>query len=45
MQDEFETTMRMMGCDDLSQLHPGMLNLCDVEHWGNGLRPVSRSKL
>lgn len=37
MKDEFETTMRMMGCTDLSQLHPGLLNLCDVKHWVEGL--------
>jgi hypothetical protein len=33
MREEFETTMRMMGCTDLSQLHLGLLNLCDVDHW------------
>lgn len=33
MKDEFETTMKMMGCTDLSQLHPGLLNLYDVDHW------------
>lgn len=30
MKDEFETTMRMMGCTDLSQLHPGLLNLYEL---------------
>ena len=51
MQEEFETTMRMMGCTDLSQLHPGLLNLCDVNHWfagsdGVGLSSfTARSKL
>lgn len=37
MKDEFETTMRMMGCTDLNQLHPGLLNLSDVKHWVSGL--------
>lgn len=32
MKDEFETTMRMMGCTDLSQLHPALLNTGDVDH-------------
>ena len=26
MKDEFETTMRMMGCTEISQLHPALLN-------------------
>ncbi|KAI5868107.1 FMN-dependent dehydrogenase-domain-containing protein [Durotheca rogersii] len=30
MRDEFETTMRMMGCTDLSQLHPGLLNTWEL---------------
>lgn len=33
MREEFETTMRMMGCTDISQLHPGLLNLYDIDHW------------
>jgi L-lactate dehydrogenase (cytochrome) len=33
MRDEFETTMKIMGCTSLSQLHPGLLNLYDVDHW------------
>lgn len=37
MRDEFETTMRMMGCTDLTQLHPGLLNLCEVKHWVSGI--------
>ena len=32
MKDEFETTMRMMGCTDISQLHPALLNTGDVDH-------------
>lgn len=33
MKDEFEMTMRIMGCTDLSQLHPALFNLCDVGNW------------
>ena len=32
LKDELETTMRMMGVTDLSQLHPGMLNTGAVDH-------------
>jgi L-lactate dehydrogenase (cytochrome) len=32
LQDELETTMRMMGVTDLSQVHPGMLNTRAVDH-------------
>jgi L-lactate dehydrogenase (cytochrome) len=32
LKDELETTMRMMGVTDLSQLHPGMLNTRAVDH-------------
>ena len=32
MKDEFDTTMRMMGCTDLSQLHPDMLNTGNIDH-------------
>ena len=50
MKDEFDTTMRMMGCTDLSQLHPGLLNTCDVDYMipgaGAGGPPgAMRSKL
>lgn len=48
MKDEFETTMRMMGCTELSQLNPGLLNLCDVKHWVSDLEeqgPPTLSKL
>lgn len=45
MQEEFETTMRMMGCTDLSQLNPGLLNLCDVNHWFSDANEVKLSSL
>ncbi|KAK1763676.1 cytochrome b2-like protein [Phialemonium atrogriseum] len=51
MKDEFETTMRMMGCTDLSQLHPGLLNTCEVDNMiprtlDRGLGPmVPKSRL
>ncbi|KAI9049239.1 hypothetical protein LZ554_007086 [Drepanopeziza brunnea f. sp. 'monogermtubi'] len=32
LRDELETTMRMMGVTDLSQVHPGMLNTGAVDH-------------
>ena len=32
LKDELETTMRMMGVTDLSQVHPGMLNTRAVDH-------------
>ncbi|KAG9228326.1 FMN-dependent dehydrogenase-domain-containing protein [Amylocarpus encephaloides] len=32
LKDELETTMRMMGVTDLSQVHPGMLNTRVVDH-------------
>jgi len=32
LKDELETTMRMMGITDLSQVHPGMLNTGAVDH-------------
>jgi len=32
LKDELETTMRMMGVNDLSQVHPGMLNTGAVDH-------------
>ncbi|TVY27223.1 Cytochrome b2, mitochondrial [Lachnellula hyalina] len=32
LKDELETTMRMMGITDLSQVHPGMLNTKAVDH-------------
>lgn len=32
IRDEFETTMKMMGCTDISQLHPGLLNTRDLDH-------------
>jgi L-lactate dehydrogenase (cytochrome) len=32
LKDELETTMRMMGVTDLSQVHPGMLNTGAVDH-------------
>jgi L-lactate dehydrogenase (cytochrome) len=32
MQDELETTMRLLGITDLSQCHPKYLNIGDVEH-------------
>ncbi|KAM0190576.1 hypothetical protein ACHAPC_002743 [Botrytis cinerea] len=32
LKDELETTMRMMGITDLSQVHPGMLNTRAVDH-------------
>ncbi|TVY89002.1 Cytochrome b2, mitochondrial [Lachnellula willkommii] len=32
LKDELETTMRMMGVTDLSQVHPGMLNTKAVDH-------------
>jgi L-lactate dehydrogenase (cytochrome) len=45
MKDEFETTMRMMGCTELSQLNPGLLNLCDVKHWVSDLEEQGPPKL
>jgi isopentenyl diphosphate isomerase/L-lactate dehydrogenase-like FMN-dependent dehydrogenase len=33
MREEFETTMRMVGVTDLSQLNPTLLNLSEVKHW------------
>lgn len=30
--DELETTMKLMGVTDLSQLHPGLLNTRDIDH-------------
>ncbi|QSZ35578.1 hypothetical protein DSL72_008448 [Monilinia vaccinii-corymbosi] len=32
LKDELETTMRMMGVTDISQVHPGMLNTRAVDH-------------
>lgn len=32
LKDELETTMRMMGITDLSQVHPGLLNTRAVDH-------------
>ncbi|RDL32037.1 Uncharacterized protein BP5553_09439 [Venustampulla echinocandica] len=32
LKDELETTMRMMGVTDLSQVHPGLLNTGAVDH-------------
>ncbi|ESZ93687.1 hypothetical protein SBOR_5927 [Sclerotinia borealis F-4128] len=32
LRDELETTMRMMGVTDISQVHPGMLNTRAVDH-------------
>lgn len=32
LKDELETTMRMMGVTDLSQVHPGLLNTRAVDH-------------
>ncbi|KUJ19739.1 uncharacterized protein LY89DRAFT_640949 [Mollisia scopiformis] len=32
LKDELETTMRMIGITDLSQVHPGMLNTGAVDH-------------
>lgn len=30
--DELETTMKLIGVTDLSQLHPGLLNTRDIDH-------------
>lgn len=32
LRDELETTMRMCGVTDLSQVHPGLLNTRAVDH-------------
>ncbi|KAF2255081.1 hypothetical protein BU26DRAFT_527938 [Trematosphaeria pertusa] len=32
MKDELETTMRLLGITDLSQVHPKFLNTCDIDH-------------
>ena len=32
LRDELETTMKMMGVTDLSQVHPGMVNTRAVDH-------------
>jgi hypothetical protein len=32
LKDELETTMRMMGITDVSQVHPGLLNTRAVDH-------------
>lgn len=32
MKDEMETTMRLLGITDLSQVHPGFLNTLDIDH-------------
>ncbi|TKA59767.1 hypothetical protein B0A49_10873 [Cryomyces minteri] len=32
MRDELETSMRMIGITDLSQVHPGLVNTLDVDH-------------
>ncbi|CAK4033524.1 FMN-dependent dehydrogenase [Lecanosticta acicola] len=32
MKDELETTMKLIGVTDISQLHPGMLNTRDIDH-------------
>lgn len=32
LKDELETTMRMCGITDLSQVHPGLLNTRAVDH-------------
>ena len=32
LKDELETTMRMMGITNLSQVHPGLLNTRAVDH-------------
>ena len=32
LRDELETSMRMVGITDLSQVHPGLVNTLDVDH-------------
>ncbi|KAF1347814.1 cytochrome b2 [Delphinella strobiligena] len=32
MKDEIETTMKLLGITDLSQVHPGLVNTLDVDH-------------
>ncbi|KAF2759445.1 putative mitochondrial cytochrome b2 [Pseudovirgaria hyperparasitica] len=32
LRDEIETTMRLLGANSLSDLHPGMVNTADVDH-------------
>ena len=32
MKDEIETTMKLLGITDLSQVHPGFLNTLDIDH-------------
>jgi L-lactate dehydrogenase (cytochrome) len=32
MNDELETTMKMMGVTSLDQVHPGLLNTLAVDH-------------
>ncbi|KAK7216452.1 hypothetical protein V2G26_004455 [Clonostachys chloroleuca] len=44
MKDEFETTMKLMGCTKLSQLHPGLLNLYEVDHWFSESRNAERQE-
>lgn len=31
LKDELETSMRMVGITDLSQVHPGLVNTLDVD--------------
>lgn len=32
MRDELETSMKLLGITDLSQVHPGLVNTLDVDH-------------
>lgn len=32
LRDELETSMRMVGVTNLSQVHPGLVNTLDVDH-------------